>query len=89
MVACCHRVGNLPCNIIKNMNQKGGKNSEQSLMIKLGISSGPTNFDGLRLRISCSTSESEIEGSFKKSEKVKRALFGITTEGGELKIKEK
>jgi hypothetical protein len=34
-------------------------------------------------------SESEIEGTFKKSEKVKRELFAITTEEGELKIDEK
>jgi hypothetical protein len=48
-------------------------------MIKLGISSGPTHFDGLRRRTACLTPEPEIEG-LKKSEKVKRALFGITTQ---------
>jgi hypothetical protein len=56
-------------------------------MIKLGILSEPTLFDELRPRIACFTSESEIKGTFKKSEKVKRALFGITTEEGELKPK--
>jgi hypothetical protein len=55
-------------------------------MIKLWISSGPTQFDGLRRRIFFLTSESEIEGTFKISEKVRGALFGITTEAGELKI---
>jgi hypothetical protein len=58
-------------------------------MIKLGISSGPTHFDGPRRRIICLTSESETEGTFKKSEKLKRAFFGITTEEGELEIEEK
>jgi hypothetical protein len=32
---------------------------------------------------------SEIEGTFRKSQKVKRALFGNTTEEGELKIEQK
>jgi hypothetical protein len=62
-----------------------GRNSEQPLMIKLGISSGPISFDELRRRIACLTTESEIKGTFKKSNKVKRALFGITTEEKKLK----
>jgi hypothetical protein len=40
-------------------------------------------------RVTCLTLESGIEGTFKKSEKVKRALFEITAEEGELKIEEK
>jgi hypothetical protein len=40
-------------------------------------------------QIACFTSESEIEGSFKKVREVKRATFGITTEEGELKIEKK
>jgi hypothetical protein len=51
-----------------------------SLMIKLGISSGPIHFGGLRLR---------IEGTFRKSDEGKRALFGITAEDRELKIRRK
>jgi hypothetical protein len=58
-------------------------------MTKLGISSAPTHFDGLRRRIACLTSELEIEGTFKKSERVKRTPSGIITEKGELKIEEK
>jgi hypothetical protein len=69
--------------------KKAEKISEQPLMIKLGFSSGPTYFDGLRRRIACLTSESEMEGKFKKSEKIKRALFKIITKEGELKIEEK
>jgi hypothetical protein len=57
--------------------------------MKLGISSGPTHFDGLRRRIVCLTSESQIEGTFKQSENIKRGLFEIKTEEGELKIEEK
>jgi hypothetical protein len=55
-------------------------------MIKLAILFGPTHFDGLRRRIACLTLESEMEGTFKVSEKMKRALFGITIEEGELQI---
>jgi hypothetical protein len=55
-------------------------------VIKLAISSGPTHFYGLGRRIACLTSESEIERPFKKSQKVKRALFEITTEEVVLKI---
>jgi hypothetical protein len=58
-------------------------------MIKLGFSSGPTHIDGLRRRIFCLTSESEIQRTFKKSEKIRQALFGKATEQGELKIEEK
>jgi hypothetical protein len=58
-------------------------------MIKLGISSRETYFDGLRRRIACLTSESEIEGKFKKAEKIKQALFGITTERRKLEIEDK
>jgi hypothetical protein len=57
-------------------------------MIKPGISSGQTHFDSLRRRIACLTSKSEIEGSFEKSDKIKRELFGITIEEGELKMEE-
>jgi hypothetical protein len=53
-------------------------------MTKPGISSGPTNFDGLRCRTACLTSKSEIEGRFKKSDK-KEELLGITIAEGELK----
>jgi hypothetical protein len=49
-------------------------------MIKLGILCRLTHSDGLRRRISFLKSESEIEGSSKKLEEVKRALFGLTTE---------
>jgi hypothetical protein len=48
-------------------------------MIKLGILSGPMDFDGLRSRIACLTSGSEIEGAFQNSEKNKTALFRIIT----------
>jgi hypothetical protein len=58
-------------------------------MIKLRVSSERTHFDGLRRRIVWLTSKSEIEGKFKKPEKIKRALSGITKEDGELKIEEK
>jgi hypothetical protein len=90
-VACFHTVGDFPCNklILKMWLKRGTKVSEQPSLIKLGISYGPTHFAGLRRRTACLTSESEIEGTFKKSEKVKWALFGIATEEGELKIKEK
>jgi hypothetical protein len=57
-------------------------------MVKLRISPGSTHFDWLIRRIVSLTSESEIEETFKKSEKLKRAFFGITREEGELKIEE-
>jgi hypothetical protein len=41
-------------------------------MIKVGISSGPTHFDGLTCRNVCLTSESEIEGTFKKKIRVNK-----------------
>jgi hypothetical protein len=85
MATCFHRVGNFPWNklILKIWLKRGTKISEQPSVIKLEIPSRPTHFDGLRRRISCLTSESEIEGTFKKSENVERALFGIATEESE------
>jgi hypothetical protein len=80
--ACFHRVENFPCDklILKMRRERWTKIYERPLMIKLGTSSGATHFDGLRRQIACLTSESEIERTFKKSEKVKRELFGITTD---------
>jgi hypothetical protein len=46
----------------------------------MGISSGQTHYDGPRRRIACLMSESEIEGKFRKSEKVNQALFVMSTE---------
>jgi hypothetical protein len=40
-------------------------------MIKLGISFAPTHFDERRCRIACLTSETEVEGKFKKIRKSK------------------
>jgi hypothetical protein len=60
--------------------------SSLSLVIKLMISSRSTHFSARRHRIECLTSESEIEGTFKRSEEVRRALFGITTEERKLTI---
>jgi hypothetical protein len=70
------------------VTQKGTTISQQPLMLKLGISSLPAHCDGLRRRIACLKSESEIEGTITISEKLTRALFGITT-AGESKIEEK
>jgi hypothetical protein len=70
--ACFHRVGNFLYNelILKIWHKRGTKISEKSSVIKLGILSGPTHFDGLRRRIACLTSESEIEETFKQSKEV-------------------
>jgi hypothetical protein len=83
-------VGNFSCkkNNIQNVTQKRSKSSEH-LMMKLGILFGPTQFDWLRRRSAGLLLESEIKGKFKKLKKVKRELFGITTEEGELKVEDK
>jgi hypothetical protein len=57
-------------------------------MIEVRISSGTSHFDELRRRFACLTSESEIEGTFKKTKKIKRALCGGAEEG-ELKMEER
>jgi hypothetical protein len=55
--------------------------SSLSLVIKLMISSRSTHLSALKRRIECLTSESETEGTFKRSEEVRRALFGINNRG--------
>jgi hypothetical protein len=60
--------------------------SEQPLIIKLGISSGPTYFAEWRQLIACLASDSEICGIFRKSEQVESELFGVLTEEESLKI---
>jgi hypothetical protein len=73
-------VGNNPC---KKLLLKTLFKEWQKSVSYLNVKS--VDFSGLRRRTACLMSESQIEETFKKSEKVKQALFGITTEVWELK----
>jgi hypothetical protein len=68
--ACFHKVGNFPFNelVLKICLKREANISEQPLIIKLGILSGPKLFDELRCLMVFLTSESEMRGTFKKSE---------------------
>jgi hypothetical protein len=88
--ASFHKVGNFSFNklVLKTCLKKRTEISEQHLVIKLGISSGPTLFDELTCRMAFLTSESEMGGTFKKADVKDWELFGITTEEGELRMVE-
>jgi hypothetical protein len=69
MIAFFHCAGKCSCDKLrlKIYLSSGANIVEQPFMIKLGIPSGPTDFEGLRRLIALKMSNSLMGGEFKKS----------------------
>jgi hypothetical protein len=69
MIASFHCAGKCSCDKLrlKIYLSSGANIVEQPFMMKLGIPSGPTDFEGLRRLIALKMSNSLMEGKFKKS----------------------
>jgi hypothetical protein len=69
MIACFHCAGKCSCDKLglKIYLSSGANIVEQPFMMKLGIPSGPTDFEGLRHLIALKMSNSLMGGKFKKS----------------------